>query len=191
MSVRQRPSANRPLGLAASVLGVIALFALAASLSIDAAAQTGPLTFGSGKAVFVPPAGFKTLTAAQRQQLLPTAHASMTVIGDVTRGSTIGYGVVEIKLPRAQLEMFRKYMTETYTSGNVGLKWVVNKLDTVGGRDGIRMEFSDDRQMHHVALFAYVDDDHVATVTYNIPIKEWAQLEKAVRTSVTSLRITP
>ena len=191
MATLHRQLRARPIGFVASVLAFVTGGVLATSFSFDAAAQTGQLSFGNGKAVFVPPAGFKTLTAEQRKQLLPTAQGPVTVIGDVARGSTIGYGVIEVKLPRAQLEMFRKYMTETYTSGGLQLKWVVNKLDMVGGRDGIRMEFTDDRQMHHISLTGYVDDEHAVMITYNTPMKELATLEPALRASIASLRITP
>lgn len=189
--IRQRPSTKGPTGLVASLSGLVAACVLAASFSSDAAAQAGRLTFANGKAAFVPPPGFKTLTADQQKQLLPTADDRMTVIGDVARGSTISYAFVDVKLTRAQMDRFRLYMTEHYTNTNPALKWVVNKLDKVGGRDGYRMEFSDDREMYHVTVLGHVDDDHAVMMGYNVPIKEWPKLEPAIRASVATLQITP
>jgi hypothetical protein len=173
--------------LCALVVGICVLVASCLSVSY---AETRKLTFG-GKAEFTPPHGFTTLTAEQIQKLLPTAAGQSEVIGDTTTGSTIAYRVIEIKLTRAQLDMFRKYMTEQYTSANPAIKWVANKLETVGGRDGIRMEFSDDRHIHHISLIAYVDDDHAAMLTLNTPLKALATLEPALRASIASFRIKP
>ena len=89
------------------------------------------------------------------------------------------------------MDMFRRYLTEHFTKSNPAIKWVVNKLDTVGGRDGIRMEFSDDSQMHHISLVGHLDDDHAVMLSYNTPLKELATLEPALRSSIASLRITP
>ena len=192
--IRQRQSTNRPTGLVASafaVLGVVAVCAVAPSFSTLAAAQVGELTFGNGKAAFAPPPGFKTLTGEQLKQLLPTMDSRAQVIGDPTRGSTIVYLLNDIKLTPAQMDMFRRNLSDTYTNANPSIKWVVNTLDTVGGRDGVRMEFSDDRQMYHISLTGYVDDQHSVMITYNIPMKELATLEPALRASIASLRITP
>src|SRR5262245_39144014 len=118
-------------GVCAVSLGV---WALASTFAIALHAQNRTLTVGAGKATFTPPPGCGALTAEQVKQLLPTADPRGQVIGDPTRGSTIAYVVTEIKLTRAQMDAFRRYLTETYTNGNPALKWIVNKLDTVGGR---------------------------------------------------------
>jgi hypothetical protein len=191
MLVRHLRSITRMPPVVNLCASALVVCAIAASFAVAAHAQTGKLTFGGGKAAFVPPPGFKTLTAAQVKQFAPTADPRAQVIGDPTRSSTIAYLLIDIKLTRAQMDMFRKYMTETFTNANPAIKWVVNKLDTVGGRDGIRMEFTDDRQMHHISLTGYVDDEHAVMITYNTPVKELATLEPALRASIDSLRITP
>lgn len=190
MSIRRLNLAARQPGLAVSLLCVAAAWALA-SFPGQACAQTGGLSFANGKAAFAPPPGFRTLTAEQRRQMLPTADARVAVIGDIATGSTIAYALIDINLTKAQLDMFRKYMTETHTKATPALKWRVNKLDAVGGRDGIRMEFIDEQQGHHVSVFGHFDDHHAVMVTYNIAAKEWARLEPAIRESISSLRITP
>ena len=172
----------------ASSLGVCAL---AVTLAVAAHAQSGTLSFGAGKAAFAPPLGFGTLSAEQLKQLLPTADARAEIVGDPKRGSTAAYAVIEIKLARAQMDAFRRYLTEKYTQKDPSLKWIVNRLETVGGRDGIRMEFSDDREMHHIQLWGHVDDEHAVMISYNTPLKELPTLEKALRASMASVRITP
>jgi hypothetical protein len=170
-----------------------AVWVLVVALGVTAPVQgeAGRVTFAGGRAAFSPPRGFTPLTAEEIKQFLPHLDSQSSAVGDNTRSMTVVYRSVDVKLTRSQMDPFRRYLTQTFEQAGAELRWVVNRVDTVGGRDGIRLEFEDSKQVRHITLVGHVDDEHAIMMSYNIPIKDLARSEPAIRASIASLAIKP
>jgi len=144
-----------------------------------------------GRVSMTAPPGFTRLSSEEVQKYLPTAGPGSQVFGDSARTVTLVFQIVDIKLTRAQLDQFRKYLTQQLENGMGRLEWLISRVENVGGRDGIRLEFTDQRQLQHISLVGHIDDEHSLMFGYNVAVKDAARLDPAIRASIASIAIKP
>jgi hypothetical protein len=176
---------------------IVLLLVCALDAGVQPRAASRPLqgeriTFVDGRVSFVAPPGFTALTAAEIAKFFPPANPPSQALGDRERTTTLTYQVVDAKVGQADLDRFRQFLTSRYEQAFRNIKWVVNEVQRMGGRDWARMESTETREVeqYHITLVSAFDG-RILMFNVNMLAKDRSRVEPAVRASLASITAKP
>lgn len=149
--------------------------------------------FAQGRVAFAVPAHFTPLGPDEMKLKFPSAGAPRNAVGNKKRTTTIAYDLLDQAAPSSDLEAARKTFTGAYERGLRGLKWVANDVRRIGSREWAYLEFTAaaaDQDLHNIVM-ASVYDGRVLMFNFNSTVREFPEVERALRASIDSIETSP
>jgi hypothetical protein len=180
-----------------SVLTVACIMALAGvtfltqAVALAQATKVNRFTLAEGRVSFVAPPDFTALTAAELAAKYRRPEPSRRAVANAKRTTTIRYEM-GMEAPTSDMEEGRKALAEGYEQLGK-LKWVVNRVSRIGGREWMQFEFTASPtgvEFHNIVQVT-IYDGHVLMFTCASPSAEFPSLERALRASMATITITP
>jgi len=149
-------------------------------------------TFADGHISFVAPPGFNALPADWLAFKYPRAGAPRQAVGNATLTTSIAYDLFEQRAPSQDLDALRRAVQENYAQ-LPNLRWVASDVRRVGDRDWAYMEFTaaaSDEDIHNIVLLS-VYDGRLLIFNFNSTVVEFPRVDRALRASMATIKITP
>ena len=151
------------------------------------------ITFGEGRVSFEAPPGFTPLSAAEIAKVFPGPTPPSEAVGDSARVTTITYQLTGAKVVPGQLDRFRKFMAGEIEKGFRNVKWTVNHVELLRGREWARMEFTTENspgpQVFHIGLFTPFDGNRTVMFMFNALARDLPRVEAPLREAVASIDV--
>jgi hypothetical protein len=148
-------------------------------------------TLADGHVSFVAPPEFTALTPAEIAAKYRRPDPTRRVVGNVRRTTTIRYEM-GLEVPSTDMQEGRKALAEGYEEQLAKLKWIVNKVSRIGGREWMQFEFTASPtgvEFHNIVQVT-IHDGHLLMFTCATPSTEFPSIERALRASMASITIT-
>lgn len=190
---------ERLLTVASMILGGMSFLTqavVAADLAVAdqsaGATKVNVFTLAEGHVRFVAPPGFSALTPAELAAKYRRPDPARRVVGNAKRTTTIRYEM-GMEVHSTDTEEGRKAIAEGYQQQLAKLKWIVNKVSRIKGREWMQFEFTASPtgvEFHNIVQMS-IYDGHLLMFTCATPSTEFPSVEPALRASMASIAITP
>jgi hypothetical protein len=177
---------------AKALVGLVLLFSAGPNFAQSASEGAGSYTFAAGRISFIAPAGFTPLTAEDLQAKFPVAGAPRNAVGNERRTTTIAYDLLDQRAPPNDLEGARTAFVGAYEQSLRGLKWVATDVRRIGPREWVYLEFvasAADQDIHNIVLMSEYDG-RILLFNFNSTVKEFPEVEEALRASIASIAMS-
>jgi hypothetical protein len=149
-------------------------------------------TLADGHVSFVAPPEFTALTPAEIAAKYRRPDPTRRVVGNAGRTTTIRYEM-GLEVPTTDMQEGRKALAEGYEQQLAKLKWMVNKVSRIGGREWMQFEFTASPtavEFHNIVQVA-IYNGHLLIFTCATPSTEFPSVERALRASMATITVTP
>jgi len=193
--------ATRGLEIRATVLTIPSLVRLAATEILTPAiavaqqsaqaTKVNRFTLAEGRVSFLAPPDFTALTAAELVAKYRRPDPSRRVVANAKRTTTIRYEM-GLEAPSSDMEEGRKALAAGYEQLGK-LKWVVNKVSRIRGREWMQFEFTASPtgvEFHNIVQVS-IYEGHLLIFTCASPSTDFPSFEQALRASMATITITP